>query len=274
MRAYSMLSHMTTPFQTMPKFHSRCLFASAIALVICGTAGAATFNGNGATGFGGSVGTGSVSITDSLGGMNITFNRGSGTMDNNLVLYLDTQPGGFTDTSTFGDGGYGDPGRTAISGFNAGNPSRTLATFATGFTADFAISIENNFIGVFGLASGGQNSLNFLFGQGQSGNNSDASYSISLTAAQMSQIGLTAGSGQSFSLEGTLISGSAYRSNESIGNSVTTPDVGAAPNGGFNGSVTFTSADTYTLVAAPEPSSLALLAMGATGSLFFFRRRK
>jgi len=270
-----MLRAMTTPLPATRKLHLHCILTSAIVAAICGTAGATTYNGNGATGFGGSVGTGSVSITDSLSGMNITFNRGSGTMDNNLVLYLDTQPGGFTDTSTFGDGGYGDPGRTAISGYNSGNgPSRTIATFAAGFGADYAISIENNFIGVFGLASGGQNSLNFLFGLSQSGNDSDASYSISLTTAQMSQIGLTAGSGQTFGFEGTLISGSAYRSDETIGNSITTPDVGSAPNGGFNGSVTFSSVNSYTLTAVPEPSSLALLGMGAIGSMFLLLRRK
>src|SRR5579863_3057797 len=84
---------------------------------------AATYNGNGATGFGGAVGNGSVSITDTSSSMTVTFNRGlSGNLDNDLVLYLDTQPGGFADTSQFSDNG--DGGRTAISGANTANPSR------------------------------------------------------------------------------------------------------------------------------------------------------
>ncbi|HZQ45416.1 MAG TPA: PEP-CTERM sorting domain-containing protein [Verrucomicrobiae bacterium] len=263
---------MTTNFSKAGKLSLRGLLIPTIAMAICSTAGATSYSGNGATGFGGSVGTGSVSITDSLAGMNITFNRGSGTMDNDLVLYLDTQSGGFGDTSLFSDNG--DPGRTAISGYNGGNPSRTIASFASGFAADYAISIENGFIGVFGLASGGNGSLNYLFGQSQSGNNSDASYTISLTPIQMSQIGLTAGSGQTLFLEGTLSSGSAYRSNETIGSSITSPDGGSAPNAGFNGSVAFTSADAYTLTAVPEPSTLALMGMGAISSMLFYRRRK
>lgn len=119
---------MLTRLATTHEFPLHCLLSSAIVIAICSTAGATTYNGNGATGFGGSVGIGSVLITDSLAGMNITFNRGGGTMDNDLVLYLDTQPGGFADTSTFGDNA--DGGRSAISGYNGGNPSRTIATFS------------------------------------------------------------------------------------------------------------------------------------------------
>src|SRR6201986_3440663 len=114
-------------------------------LALAATAHAqSVFSGNGATGFGGSVGNGNITISDSASGMNITFNRGSGNMDNDLVLYLDTQPGGYSDTSQFSDNG--DGGRTAISGYNSGNPSRSLVTFPSGFGADYAISIENGFI--------------------------------------------------------------------------------------------------------------------------------
>jgi PEP-CTERM motif len=245
----------------------------AFATVAASSSFAATYNGNGATGFGGAVGNGSVSITDTSSSMTVTFNRGlSGNMDNDLVLYLDTQPGGFSDTSQFSD--TADGGRTAISGFNSGNPSRTVATFASGFQADYAISIENSFIGVFGLAAGGNNSLNFLFGTAQSGVDSDASYSITLTAAQMAQIGLIAGSGQSFLFVGSEDSDSAYRANETIGNSVTTPDNGAAPNGGFNGSQLFTQSLSYQLGTAPEPSTLALLGIFGAGALFVLYRRR
>jgi hypothetical protein len=233
---------------------------------------AQTYLGNGATGFGGPVGNGSVSISDTANSMTITFNVGTGTMDNDLVLYLNTQAGGFSDTSSFHDAA--DGGRTAISGYNSGNPSQTVETFASGFGADFAISIENSFIGVFGLAAGGNGSLNYLFGQSQSGINTDPSYSITLNAAQMSQIGLTAGSGQSFSFDGTLISLSAYRANETIGASHTIPDTGAAPNGGFNGSQVFTAVDNYTLTTVPEPATASLLVMSASAMLLSLRRRK
>jgi hypothetical protein len=244
--------------------------ASFIAMAVT-THAAQTYSGNGATGFGGPVGTGSLSISDSAGGMTITLNRGAGSLNDDLVLYLDTQAGGFSDTSSFSDNG--DGGRTAISGFNGGNPSRTVDSFAAGFGADYAISIENGFIGVFGLASGGNNSLNYLFGQGQSGNPNDPSYSITITAAQMSQIGLTAGSGQTFDFVGSLDSESAYRANETIGPSVTFPANGSDPNAGFNGSQVFTGDDAYTLVTAPDTGSTLLLLGTGLASLLVLGRR-
>jgi hypothetical protein len=255
--------------QTKPFF---LLLASAAVVALNGSVDAANYAGNGGTGFGGAVGNGSVSITDTSSSMTVTFNRGaSGNLDNDLVLYLDTQPGGFADTSQFSDNG--DGGRTAISGFNSSNPSRTLLTFASGFTADYAISIENSFIGVFQLEAGGNNSLNYLFGQAQSGVDSAASYSITLTAAQMSQIGLTAGSGQLFAFVGSLDSDTAYRANETIGPSITVPG-DASGNAGFANPQTFTGSLNYQLVSTPEPSTLALLGVFGAGTWLAARRRK
>ena len=246
------------------------LSTSLALLALGGSAFATDFAGNGATGFGGSVGTGSLTVSDTANSLTFTLNRGSGTLDNDLVVYLDTQSGGFTDTSSFSDNA--DGGRTAVSGYSGG--ARTVATFASGFTADYALSIENGFIGVFQLVAGGSGSLNFLFGQGQVGGNSAATYSITLTSAQMAQIGLTANSGQSFSLEGSLISGSGYRANETIGSSTTFPSGGSDPNAGFSGSQVFSTAGNYTLIApVPEPTTLALGA-GGLALLYILRRRR
>jgi hypothetical protein len=232
------------------------MVAALSAVSLSSAAFAATFPGNGGTGFGGPVGTGSVGITDdAINGMTVTFNRGAGGLNDALVLYFNTVPGGFVDNSTFADNG--DGGRTAISGANNGNPSRTLVTLP--FAADYAMAIENGFIGVFQLASGGNGSLTFLFGQSQSGSNSDASYSINIPPAEMAQIGLTAGSGQSFQFVGTYISTSAYRSNETIGLSTTVPADGSG-NAGFANPQTFSEANSYTL-AVPEPASLGLLSL-------------
>ena len=222
----------------------------------------ATFNGNGATGFGGSAGTGSLTINDSLANISFTLNRGSGLHENVLVVYLDTQPGGFTDTSLFNDSA--DGGRTAISG--AAGATRTTATFAPGFGADYALSIENGFIGVFDLNGGEPHT--YLFGQGQSGDNAAASYTLTLDAGQMNQIGIVPGSGESFGFVGTLISGTAYRSNETIGQSTTVGADGAG-NPGFSNPLTFTESLSFTTV--PEPGTMALGAMGAL-AVFLFRR--
>src|SRR5262249_48490995 len=226
----------------------------------CPVASATTIPGNGGTGFGGPVGLGSLSITDSPTGMSVTLNRGTNSLNDALVVYLDTQPGGFADNLTFNDNG--DGGRPASSGANSGNPSRTLVSFPAGFGADYAMAIENGFIGVFQLVSGGNNSFNFQFGQPQSGNSNDPSFTINMTAAQMAQIGLAAGSHQTFNLVASYISTSAYRSNETIGNSITVPADGAG-NAGFANPQTFTSGISYTLV--PEPTSLALLLIGSLG---------
>jgi hypothetical protein len=217
------------------------------------------YSGNGNSGFDGAVGTGNLSISDTPTSMKVTFNRGSGAFNDDLVIYLDTPhlSGGFSSNATFNDNA--DGGRTAISGANNGNPSRSLVTFAPSFSANYAISIQDSFIGVFGLSATG--SHNFLFGASQSGNNSDASYSITMSAAQMGQIGLTAGSGGAFSFEGTYISATAFRSDETIGAS------SVVGNPGFSGSLTFSKADSFALTAVPEPSTLIGAAIGALMAL-------
>jgi len=244
------------------------VIAAIATLGVASFANATIYPGNGANGFGGAVGTGNLTITDTDAGMNVTLNRGAGSLNDVLVIYLDTVPGGFIDNTTLGDNG--DGARTAISGTNNGNPSKTLVNLP--FGADYAIAIENGFIGVFGLAAGGNNSLNFQFGQSQSGNNNDASFTINMTAAQMAQIGLTAGSGQTFNFVGTYISPSAYRSNETIGTSVTVPGDGAG-NAGFSNPQTFPQGLSYTLVSVPEPASMGLLALGGVTMLAKRRNR-
>ena len=173
------------------------------------------------------------------------------------MLYLDTKPGGFTDTSLFSDNG--DGARTAISGFNAGNSSRTVVNFSPGFGADYAISIQNSFIGVYQLVAGGNNSLNYLFGQAQSGNSLASSYSITMTAAQLSQLNLVAGDA-TFYLVGSLISTTAYRSNETFGPSVTIPG-DSSGNAGFSNQQTFQGSLHDIMIPEPGTASVLGLAM-------------
>lgn len=261
---------MLKPIYHLHLRRSRTVFHAAAAVVLSLGASslvrADSFPGNGGTGFGGAVGTGSLTITDTAAGpLNVTLNRGAGSLNDDLVVYLDTVPGGFVDNLTFGDNA--DGGRTAVSGTNNGNSSKSLVSFP--FAADYALSIENGFISAFQLNSGGNNSLTFLFGQGQSGNPNDASYSISISAAQMAQIGLTPNSGQTFSFVGSYTSTSAYRSNETIGPSITVPADGAG-NAGFANPQTFTGSLSHTLV--PEPATAGVLAI--SGMMLAARRRR
>ena len=224
-------------------------------------AGATTYSGNGGAGFGGPIGNGSLTITDNGSGtINFSLTTGVPFSGNDLVIYLDTKPGGVHDNSTFTDNG--DPGRTAISGANNGMASRSLVTFAPGFLADDAISVEpGNFAGLFDLSNPA--SFNFLFSGNLSGSGTGP-FKFSYTRGQLG-LGPTA----PFSFEGTLISTTAYRSNETIGASTTVPDnTTDAPNAGFNGSTTFGTAATFSV---PEPSVLSVLALAGAAAT---RRRR
>ena len=228
-----------------------------------------SYTGNSNSGFNGSVGRGTLTITSTPDG-SIMFGLApfGGTLGsgNDAVFYLDTKAGGLTSTSALNDNG--DGGRTAVSGANTSTPSRTTVTFAPGFGADYAIDFGSNFTNLFNLAAGssGNNSLTFI-------PVTTSTFSISLNPTQAASIGLLPGG--TFSFVGTLISETAYRSNETFGTSVTTPGaVGDTPNAGFNGTQVFGNSDTYTL--APEPSGLAtvLMVAGVLGVCVLARRRQ
>src|SRR6266571_791236 len=105
------------------------------------TALAATYSGNGNSGFGGPIGLGSLTLTDDGTTVSGTVNKG---------------PNGFNDTSGFADGG--DGLRKAISGFDGG-ANRSLLTMGGGFLPDYAIALgpagSENFGGLWQLANGG-----------------------------------------------------------------------------------------------------------------------
>jgi hypothetical protein len=217
---------------------------------------AALYPGNGATGFGGPIGLGSLNLTDNGTTVSGTVNKGVNGFNDVLVLYIDSQAGGFSDTSGFGDGA--DGLRKAISGFDGG-ANRSLMTFASGFNPDYAIALgpaSDSFGGLWQLANGGANSLNFISSVNLSPlNNSSGSYTFSFNLSQI-------GSPGSFRLFGTYISNTGYRSDEALpGN-----DTGTQ---GWN-PFTQTAFVTYTV---PEPSIAGLLLLGM-GAKFGIRRRK
>jgi hypothetical protein len=216
-------------------------------------------NGNGASGFGGTVGGGSLSIDDDGTNLNFTFTRGGSNLDNALVLYFDSEAGGFNSTTTFTD--VADGLRTAITGRNG--TDQTIAQFATGLNADYVIAFDAGFAGLWSLSTG---SHGFIAGAGlsPSGNAAASSHTFSVTR---SQLGVS--SGETVGFVGTYISTSGYRSNETFGASSTTPIDGGG-NAAFTGTTTFTNSLSFT--AVPEPSSMLALAT-VLGTSYLARRR-
>src|SRR2546425_9477770 len=122
---------------------------------------AATYSGNGNSGFGGPIGLGSLTLTDDGTTVSGQVNKGPNGFNDVLVIYLDSVAGGFSDTSGFADGA--DGLRKAISGFDGGG-NRRLMTFS-GMLPDYAIALgpsSDNFGGLWQFANGGANSPDFV----------------------------------------------------------------------------------------------------------------
>src|SRR5437016_11216323 len=118
------------------KTTQKLLFAVLLSMGV--STQAATYSGNGNSGFGGPIGLGSLTLTDNGTTVFGTINKGPNGFNDVLVLYLNPVPGGFSSTSGFADGA--DGLRKAISGFDGG-ANRSVMTFAPGFTPDYGIAL-------------------------------------------------------------------------------------------------------------------------------------
>ena len=141
--------------QFMKKMLSGFCAAVLLSTILTYTSRGAVYYGNGS---GGAVGDGSMSLTDSGGTVSGTFNRGASATQfgEYLVLYIDSVPNGFADTTQFSDSATSL--RQIVSGFNGS--ARATANFAPGFAADYAI-VLNPDVGchLFRLVAGGNDSL-------------------------------------------------------------------------------------------------------------------
>lgn len=227
------------------------IILAAISLLSCGISLAASYAGNGNTGFGGVIG--SLDITDD--GTNLTFvlNRGPGDLNNSFVIYIDSTLGGHNSTALYTDAG--DSLRSAISGFDGIN--RSTVNFTSGFGADRALALEGGFAGLWATVENGPH--NFLAtANGSPGGTSQATYSMSVS---LTSLGLSPG--DSFKFVGTYLNSSnAFRSNEGIGDGLPAANPGQS-------SITFTGDRSYTTI--PEPAGAAL---GLISCFLLLRRRK
>lgn len=173
------------------------------------------YPGNTKTGFGGPVGTGSLTVSDN--GETVTFklNKGTNPLNDAVVIYIDSKTGGFNTTSGFLD--IADGLRKAISGFNGGTERSTL-TFPASFAADYAVAFDAGFGGVWAL-QGGSTEHTYLTSANLPAGTTVNSTTFTLTVNKAT-IGLTSGF-IGFKFFATYIAPSAYRSDEAIGDPMT-----------------------------------------------------
>ena len=230
-------------------------FILAFAFLVFGGAEAfgqsTSYSGNGNNGFGGALGTGSFDISDDGTTVTLTFNRGSGNFNDALVVYIDSESGGPSNTSNFTD--TGDPSRQAVSGYNGS--SRSTVNFPVGFRPDFAISAnvngsDPNFNNLFDLAENGSHTFVDGVNINPSSGVGNSTYTMKF---DFSEINTSSGT-ESFSFVATYLNeGSAFRSDEAIGDGISGGNPGSNP-------VTF---DTYFQYSSGDEGGLA--ATAATG---------
>ena len=239
-------------------------------LTVSLSASATTYSGNGSFAWNGAIGLGSLTLTDNGTTVFGSLTTGGGLGGNAFVLYLQTGGGGFNSTIGFNDSN--DQLRSAISQYtatgNGGGVGQSVLDFASGFAPNYAIAMQPdsgiNFGGLWQLANGGANSLNYVNSVNLSptGVDTTGTYTFSFN---LSDVGLTAG--QSFELFGMQISQTGYSSPEALGGNLT----GANGWGGTQNEVGYS---TYTTTPVPEPSTLAICGLSGLAALLAVRRRK
>jgi hypothetical protein len=205
------------------------------------------YHGNGVAGV---IGDGTLQLSNNTYTVRANYIKGNGSFIDNLVIFVDTAPGGFTTTSVFSD--KGSPLETSISGVNV---SRSVATFAPDFAADYAIALGvNSGSAVYKLvddASGPhlelvRSGLNFLYVDSPN----HATYSFQFDWAD---IGLPSRNTNFFKFETSYITSTGSRSLQSF--------EGLTGTSGFD-FVTFTNYDTYGVPPVPENTNAALAIFG------------
>lgn len=210
-----------------------------------------TYYGSGGAG---PVGDGSLSLSNDTKTVYAGFNKGTGSLSDNLVMFIDCVPGGFTTTAGFTNSA--NPLEVAISGYYKG--SRSTANFAPGFGADYAVVVGvNNGSGVYKLVNDGsgpnlQLVRNFSLMPAGSPNYTQYYWQFGWT-----DIGLTNANTNFFKFETSLVTAMGSRSLQSF--------EGITGVGGYN-TITFTNYDTYGVEPVPENTTVALTLFGSVAA--------
>ena len=219
-----------------------------------------TYYGNG--GAGGTVANGNLVLQDNGTTIFGTFNKAPGaSFQLDLVLYIDSVAGGFSDTTQFRDNA--QPSRVAVSGFNKTLNKGSTATFAQGFQGDYAIVLgvnpPNSGNDLFRLNAGGDGSFVNIGSVNLNPNNdlNSWSYTFSFTWAS---IGIKTGDPHFFKFQSTYLDSSSSRTLESFESVTGTRNFG---------SVTFGNYNTYGIPPVPEMTTSALAIFGC---MFLGRR--
>jgi hypothetical protein len=217
------------------------LFTLTAGMFFCSVNAQTNFNGNAQTGFGGPIGSSVLTVNDNGTTISFSLTKGAGDFNDALVVYIDSKTGGFANTSSFND--QADGLRMAISGTSGGSMgivanNRSTVNFASGFEADYAISLGPaccSFGGVWELANGGDNSLIYKNSANLLPLTANATtYTWSFDKAD---IGITGS--VTFKFVATYLNqGNSFRSNEGFGAGLPGTNVGVA-------AATFTNFLTY-----------------------------
>ena len=205
------------------------------------------YNGNGVVGV---IGSGTLGFSNTTTTVRGNFIKGLGSFSDNLVIFIDCAPGGFTSTKDFSNNA--NNLESAVSGYKIG---RSIANFAPGFQADYAIALGiNSGSAVFKLVDDGsgpqlqlvRSGLNFVYTDSPN----HASYSFQF---DWGDIGLPSQATNFFKFETSYITANGYRWLQSF--------EGLTGKEGFD-TITFTNYDTYGVPPVPENTTMALAAFG------------
>jgi len=204
------------------------------------------YSGNGVAG---PIGTGSIQFSNNSTTVKGNIIKGIGTFTDNLVIYIDTTPGGFTSTTPLLD--KNTILEIAISGNNV---NHSVINFAPGFDADYAIVLGiNNGSAIYKLVNDStgphlEQVRLLTLGNADNGNNSSFNFQFDWT-----DLGLPSRNTNFFKFESSYITSTGSRNGQSYED--------------FTGSfpfrdITFTNYDTYGVPPVPENTNVALAVFG------------